>query len=180
MYRKIYREKSNLRRRKFRKNMKPKFVFVHFFRKVAWYDNIKSQKCRTQNNKIAIYEWWGKFLPPPGIGLKGELRAKKILYTICYIPVVPWWTLKFSPGNNFDHFSPGDNRKTVLSWNLTITGDAELVTGDPRWHNFLQGIFPLGISFTGVEASGALSRDVKIDYIRLHLLLHAHHSPAQQ
>ena len=41
-----------------------------------------------------------------------------------------------------------------------MTGDAELVTGDPRWHNFLPGISPLGLFFTGVEASGALSRDV--------------------
>ena len=41
-----------------------------------------------------------------------------------------------------------------------MTGDTELVTGDPRWHNFLPGISPLGLFFTGVEASGALSRDV--------------------
>ena len=31
---------------------------------------------------------------------------------------------------------------------------------NPRWHNFLLGISPLGFIFTGVEASGALSRDV--------------------
>ena len=43
-----------------------------------------------------------------------------------------------------------------------MTGDAELLTGDPRWHNFLPGTFPLGLFFTGVEASGALSRDVII------------------
>ena len=41
-----------------------------------------------------------------------------------------------------------------------MTGDAEFVPGDPRWHNFLPGISPLGFIFTGVEASGALSRDV--------------------
>ena len=41
-----------------------------------------------------------------------------------------------------------------------MTGDAELVTGDPRWHIFLLGTSPLGLFFTGVEASGALSRDV--------------------
>ena len=42
-----------------------------------------------------------------------------------------------------------------------MTGDAELVTGDPRWHNFLRGISPLGLFFTEVEAIGALSRDVR-------------------
>ena len=41
-----------------------------------------------------------------------------------------------------------------------MTGDAELMTGDPHWHNFLPGTSSLGLSFTGVEASGALSRDV--------------------
>ena len=41
-----------------------------------------------------------------------------------------------------------------------MTGDAELLTGDPRWHNFLPGTSPLGLFSTGVEASGALSRDV--------------------
>ena len=41
-----------------------------------------------------------------------------------------------------------------------MIGDAELVTGDPRWHNFLPGISPLGLIFTGVEASGELSWDV--------------------
>ena len=46
-----------------------------------------------------------------------------------------------------------------------MTGDAKLLSGDPRWHNFLLGTFPLGLFFTGVEASGALSRDVYIGYI---------------
>ena len=41
-----------------------------------------------------------------------------------------------------------------------MTGDAELVTGDPRLHNLLLGISPLGLFFTGVEARGAISRDV--------------------
>ena len=41
-----------------------------------------------------------------------------------------------------------------------MTGDDELVTGDPCWHNFLLGISPLDLFFTGVKASGALSRDV--------------------
>ena len=41
-----------------------------------------------------------------------------------------------------------------------MTGDAELVTGDPHWHNFLPGISPVSLSFTAVEASWALSRDV--------------------
>ena len=43
-----------------------------------------------------------------------------------------------------------------------MTGDAEFVTGDHRWHNFLPGISPLGLFFTGVEASGVLSRDVVV------------------
>ena len=41
-----------------------------------------------------------------------------------------------------------------------MTGDAELMSGDPRWHNFPPGTSPLGLFFTGVEGSGALSRDV--------------------
>ena len=41
-----------------------------------------------------------------------------------------------------------------------MTVDAEFMTGDPRWHNNLPGTSPLGLFFTGVEASGALSRDV--------------------
>ena len=41
-----------------------------------------------------------------------------------------------------------------------MIGDTELVPGDPRWHNFLPGISPLGFTFTGVEASRAVSRDV--------------------
>ena len=45
-----------------------------------------------------------------------------------------------------------------------MTGDAELMSGDPRWHNFLPGTSPLGLFFTGVEASGALSRDVKYSF----------------
>ena len=39
-------------------------------------------------------------------------------------------------------------------------GDAEFVTGDPRWHYFLPGTFPPALFFTGVEAGEALSRDV--------------------
>ena len=41
-----------------------------------------------------------------------------------------------------------------------MTGDAKFLTWDPRWHNFLLGISPLGLFFTGVEVSWALSRDV--------------------
>ena len=41
-----------------------------------------------------------------------------------------------------------------------MTGDAELLTGDPRWHNFLPGTSPLGLFFTRVEASAALTRVV--------------------
>ena len=41
-----------------------------------------------------------------------------------------------------------------------MTGDAELITGDPSWYNFLLGLSPLAYFFTGVEAGGALGRDV--------------------
>ena len=43
-----------------------------------------------------------------------------------------------------------------------MTGYPELATGDSCWHNQLPGISPLGLLFTGVEASGTLSRDVEI------------------
>ena len=43
-----------------------------------------------------------------------------------------------------------------------MSGDAELMTGDPRWQNFLPGTSSLGLFFTGVEASGAHSRDVVV------------------
>ena len=46
-----------------------------------------------------------------------------------------------------------------------MTGDAELMTGDPRWHNFLLGTSPLGLFFTGVEASEALRLRMYIIYI---------------
>ena len=42
--------------------------------------------------------------------------------------------------------------------------DAEIVTGD-RWHNFLLGISPLGLFFTGVQASRALSPDIVGDIV---------------
>ena len=45
-----------------------------------------------------------------------------------------------------------------------MTGDAELVTGYPRWHEFLLGMSPLGLIFTGVEASG----DVFVAFCVLH------------
>ena len=41
-----------------------------------------------------------------------------------------------------------------------MTGDAELMTGDPRWYNFRPGLSPLAYFFTGVEAGGAVGRDV--------------------
>ena len=44
-----------------------------------------------------------------------------------------------------------------------MIGDAEIMTGDPHWHNFLPGTSPLGLFFTGVEASEALSRDVFVE-----------------
>ena len=41
--------------------------------------------------------------------------------------------------------------------------DAELVTSNPRWYNLLPGLSPLACFFTGIEACGALSRDVTRD-----------------
>ena len=41
-----------------------------------------------------------------------------------------------------------------------MTGDAEIVTGDPRWYNFSTGASPLVYFFTGVEAGGAVGWDV--------------------
>ena len=41
-----------------------------------------------------------------------------------------------------------------------MTEDADLVIGDPRCNNFLPGISPLDIFFTGVEVSEVLSPDV--------------------
>ena len=43
-----------------------------------------------------------------------------------------------------------------------MTEDAEILTGDPRWHNFLPGTSSLGLFLTGMEANGALSGDVRI------------------
>ena len=43
-----------------------------------------------------------------------------------------------------------------------MSGDAEFMTGDPRWHNFPPGTSPLDLFFAGVEASRALSWDVLI------------------
>ena len=53
--------------------------------------------------------------------------------------------------------------------------DVELLTGDPRWHNFLPGTSPLGLFFTGVEASEALSWDVcnSLSYKEQHLKWHS-------
>ena len=41
-----------------------------------------------------------------------------------------------------------------------MTRDAELMTGDPSWHNFLPGTSSLGLFLTGAEANMALSQDV--------------------
>ena len=40
-----------------------------------------------------------------------------------------------------------------------MAGNAELMTGDPRWYNFLPGPFPLAYFFAKVEAGGAHGRD---------------------
>ena len=49
-----------------------------------------------------------------------------------------------------------------------MTGDAELMTGVPRWYNFLPGLSPLAHSFTVVEAGRALGRDVYSFKLRSH------------
>ena len=41
-----------------------------------------------------------------------------------------------------------------------MTGDAELMTGDPRWYDFQPGAIPLSYFFTWLEAGGTHSRDV--------------------
>ena len=79
---------------------------------------------------------------------EGDSRYQKI-GKILYPGQVPPWTLKFSPGNDFDHFALGNNRKTLIRWNLTMTEDAEPVTGDPRWHNFCRG-YPPWVYFSPV------------------------------
>ena len=38
---------------------------------------------------------------------------------------------QFLPENNLDHFPPGNNEKAGIWWNLTMAGDAELLTGNP-------------------------------------------------
>ena len=43
-----------------------------------------------------------------------------------------------------------------------MTGDGEFVTGDSPCHSFVTGISLLDLCFTGVEASKALIRDVKM------------------
>ena len=40
-----------------------------------------------------------------------------------------------------------------------MTGDAEIMTGDPRWHSFYQE-FPRQVILNQKEAGGAFSRDV--------------------
>ena len=46
-----------------------------------------------------------------------------------------------------------------------MTGDAEILTGDPRWYDFLPGLSPLVYFSTGVEAGGAVGRDVDISLL---------------
>ena len=42
-----------------------------------------------------------------------------------------------------------------------MTGDVEIFTADPRWYNFFTGDFSAEPFFTGMDATGALSRDVE-------------------
>ena len=48
-----------------------------------------------------------------------------------------------------------------------MTGDAELLTGDPRWYKLLLKTSPLNFIFTGVDTTGALSRDVLIEILQV-------------
>ena len=66
---------------------------------------------------------------------------------------------KIFTGDQFWHFPPGNNEKKSKWWHLEMTGDAELLTGDPRWYNFYRGL-PRWTFFPRVDATGALSRDV--------------------
>ena len=77
-------------------------------------------------------------------------------------------------GEQFRSFPPRNNRKCVIKWNLTMNGDAEFLTGDPRWHNFLLGISPLGFIFTGVEhlhIAFSITRQTKNNLVFLFLVL---------
>ena len=47
-----------------------------------------------------------------------------------------------------------------------MTGDTELVTGDPRWHNFLPGITPLGLFSPGWKPAGHLAGMYKVAFER--------------
>ena len=106
--------------------------------------------------------------------LKSQLESCKLYLQLFtrYIPAVTRWTLKFSPGNDFDHLSPGNNRKTALWWNLTMTGDTELMTWVPRWYIFYRG-FPCQVIFLhrGFHLCGALSWDIAGGMSRLNSYL---------
>ena len=41
-----------------------------------------------------------------------------------------------------------------------MTEDAEIMTGDPSWHNLVPGASPLNSFYAGMDSNGALSRDV--------------------
>ena len=60
-------------------------------------------------------------------------------------------------------FFTGVQCKEYFFRSLKMAGDAKLLTGDPRWINFLLGLSPLAYFFTGVEAGGALGRDVRME-----------------
>ena len=72
---------------------------------------------------------WGRNLEAGATRMKtaGGWRAKFLSH---YGEV--WWTLKSSPGNNFDRFLPRNNRKTVIikRRSLPMIGDTELMTGE--------------------------------------------------
>ena len=38
-----------------------------------------------------------------------------------------------------------------------MTEDAEFMTGDPRWHDFLLGTSPLGLFLPGLKSAGHLA-----------------------
>ena len=82
--------------------------------------------------------------------------------------ISPWFKKKFC-ALSFWNFA-GDSIFLLRSrlWNELWTGDAGKKTGDPRWYIFLPGLSPLAFFFAGVEASGALGRDVWDEHQNYH------------
>ena len=54
------------------------------------------------------------------------------------------WNIRWRILLTFDYFPSGNNRKTVIWWHLTMTGDSELMAGDPA---FVPGSSSTGYCF---------------------------------